>query len=191
MKEFLQRIKLNVLLSALLSIFLGIILIIYPDNVTIFVCKLIGIILIIMGIVIFVPAITSPGSRAPLAGGIIIFLLGLFIYFNPATVASLIPAFIGVMMIVHGAEDFRLALEIKDRNGDNWLMVMLLAVVTFVLGFICIISAFQIVTLGVIIIGISLIYDGISDLFIVSRVSTAYKNFKQDASAIDTTYTEK
>ena len=190
MKEFLQSIKLNVLFSAVFSIILGIVLIMHPAEVTVLVCRIVGIVLIIMGVTIIISSLVS-STRLPLAGGIVIALIGLFIYLNPEAVVSLIPAFIGVIMIIHAIEDLRLAATIISNRSQGAPVVILFGIITLALGILCICAAFEIVSLAVIIIGISLVFDGISDIFVVRRVSSAMRNAYQEASAIDTTYEER
>ena len=58
------------------------------------------------------------------------------------------------------------------------------------LGIICIVNAFGVVSLAMKFIGVALIYDGISDLWIVSRTAKAAKAMKQEADALDVDYKE-
>ena len=52
-----------------------------------------------------------------------------------------------------------------------------MAILNIVLGILCICYAFGLVKLGMILIGIMLIYDGISDMFIIHKVNKASKEF--------------
>lgn len=51
-----------------------------------------------------------------------------------------------------------------------------MAVLNIVLGVLCIGNAFGLVEIGMMLIGIMLIYDGISDMFIVHKVNKAAKD---------------
>ena len=52
-----------------------------------------------------------------------------------------------------------------------------MAILNIVLGVLCICNAVGLVKLGMILIGIMLIYDGLSDMFIVHKVNKASKEF--------------
>ncbi len=195
MKEFFRDLKLNISVPAVLTIVLGIVLIMYPGAVPVIVCKAIGIILIIMGIVGVVTGLVSEDKGYMyLAGSIIVFLVGLWFFLKPKTVLSLIPIFMGVLLFVHGIEDFKLASESKGNRYRKWGMVILFGVINVVLAIVCIAAAFDVFKIGMVIIGIALIYDGISDIWIVSRVGSSARKFRRaykNSQPIDVDYEEE
>ena len=67
---------------------------------------------------------------------------------------------------------------------------MLLGLISFILGILCIVKAFGVASFAMKFIGIALIYDGISDLWIASRVIKTAKRMKQEESALDVEYKE-
>ena len=109
---------------------------------------------------------------------------------KPETVVSLVPIVIGVILVVLGIKDIRLAVETKRNRYDRWWSVLIMAVVSLALGILCIVYAFGLVKMAMIGVGIALIYDGLSDLWIVSRAAKAAKNAKQVADALDVEYKE-
>ena len=62
---------------------------------------------------------------------------------------------------------------------------MILGLVTLGFGVLLIFNPFEAVETLVMFIGIFLIYDGVSDIWIVSRVSRVAKYLKQEAGAVD------
>ena len=107
---------------------------------------------------------------------ILIAMIGLWMFFSPKLVASIIPIAIGVLLVVHGVQDLSMAIEGKKNKANNWWSIILMAVLNIVLGVLCIGNAFGLVEIGMMLIGIMLIYDGISDMFIVHKVNKAAKD---------------
>ena len=103
-------------------------------------------------------------------------MIGLWMFFSPQLVASIIPIAIGVLMVVHGVQDLTLAVEGKRKNANNWWSIPLMAIVNIVLGVLCICNAFGLVKIGLILIGLMLIFDGVTDMFIVHKVNRASKD---------------
>lgn len=171
MMDKLKSIKIDVTLAAVLSVVLGVLLVIWPATV-------ITIILMVSGIVSLIPRLMDEvKSYTSIIVSLLITLIGLWMFLSPQAVASIIPIAIGVLLVVHGVQDLSLALEGKKTKAHNWWSIPLMAILNIVLGVLCICNAFGLVKLGMILIGIMLIYDGLSDMFIVHKVNKASKEF--------------
>ena len=94
------------------------------------------------------------------------------------------------LLIWHGISDIKMAFETKANGYEKWWSPMILGIISLALGIICIVNAFGVVSLAMKFIGVALIYDGISDLWIVSRTAKAAKAMKQEADALDVDYKE-
>ena len=97
---------------------------------------------------------------------------------------------IGVILCVHGIQDIKIALETKGNGYGKWWSMLIIASISLVFGVICIVKAFGVVTLALQFIGIGLIYDGISDLWVASRAIRAAREMKREADALDVEYKE-
>lgn len=187
MKGILKKIKADVVLSAVLCIILGFILLLFTEQATSLFCKALAIILIIMGAGHIVTwFMNQMGSNLRLIAGIIILLLGVWIFVNPRIIINLIPAIIGAILVLHGIADLRYAMDTKRGSDAAWIPCIVLAVISLVVGILLIVKAFEAAQIAFKLIGIALIYDGISDLFIISRAMKAAKAFEQEMNAIDT-----
>ena len=178
MMDKLKNIKIDVTLAAVLSVVLGVLLVIWPATVITVLARVIAIILMVSGIVSLIPRLMDEvKSYTSILGSLLITLIGLWMFLSPQAVASIIPIAIGVLLVVHGVQDLSLALEGKKTKAHNWWSIPLMALLKIVLGVLCICNAFGLVKLGMILIGIMLIYDGLSDMFIVHKVNKASKEF--------------
>lgn len=191
MKDTMKRIKADVILSAVLCTALGVILLIWPAQTIDVFCKVLAVGLIILGLIDIVSYFTNR-SIHPFAGalGLIILLVGAWIFFRPESIVSIVPIVIGVILFVHGIQDLKLALETKESGYEKWWTMLLIAAISMILGIVCIINAFGMVKLALQFIGIALIYDGVSDLWVASRAIRAARERKREEDALDVEYKE-
>ncbi|CDF42086.1 putative uncharacterized protein [Roseburia sp. CAG:182] len=187
MKEILKKIKADTILSAVLCIILGVVLLLYTEQMTDLLCKLLAVVLIVMGVAHMIIYFTDRvGNNLRLIGGVVVLLLGVWIFINPRIIINLIPAIIGAILFLHGVEDLRLSIQAKQAEGSAWISCLILAIVNLAIGILLIVKAFEAAQIAFKLIGIALIYDGISDIWIVSRAVKAAKQMEQDLNAIDT-----
>lgn len=191
MKEMFRQIKIDLILSALLCVALGVVLLVWPDETIDIFCKILAGGIILMGVVQLVIYFRNR-SIHPFAGvlGFLIVVVGIWIFLRPESLVSLIPIVIGVILCVHGIQDIKLAIETRANGYEHWWYILLIAAVSLVLGVLCIIHAFGVVKLAIQFIGVALIYDGISDLWIANRAIRAAKMMRQEAEALDVEYRE-
>lgn len=186
MKETLKRIKADVILSAILCVALGVILMIWPTQVTKVLCYILAAILCVMGIGHIISYMRNKlESRLGLATGIALVILGVWILVQPLNFAKIFPVVIGVVLLMHGLEDLRMTIEAKQNGDTAWGILLLITILNFAFGILLIWKAIEMVQIAMVIVGIALIYDGLSDLFVVYRVAGAVKAAKQAAEAID------
>ncbi len=124
-------------------------------------------------------------SQILLLAGIILTVLGGWIIFNPGVLIMMIPVVIGVVVTVHGVHNLIQAMELFKNNYSKWWVALLLGAVTVGLGVLLICNPFEAVNTAIMLIGIFLVYDGVSDLWIISRVSKTARNIRQTMEALD------
>lgn len=192
MNDFLKNAKMDVIVSAVLCIVFGVVLILWPDEIVNLACQTVGIILAVLGGVQIASYFVNKKSRNNLymGLGLVLFLIGLWITMRPGSIQSLIFIIIGTAIFVHGIHDIKLAFECKRSGYTSWWTLLLLGLLSIVLGIVCIINCFGVISVAVTLVGIMLIYDGVSDLWIVSRLKRTVKDIKQEMEAVDTDYEE-
>ena len=172
MKEALKRIKVDVILSAVLSMALGVVLFVWSDQTINAICMVLACGLVVMGAVNLARFFTDRVMNT-FSGilGLVLVLVGVWLFARPSYIAVIVPIVIGVILAVHGMGDIRMAWETKQNGYEKWWSAMLLGIVSLAFGVICIVNAFGVVSLAMKFIGVALVYDGISDLWIVSRTA--------------------
>lgn len=177
--EIIKNFKADVLISAVLCILLGIIVMIWPTEVTVLLCKVLAIILIIMGSGhILQYFMDRNNNRIGFASGFVILLLGVWIFTKPTTVVQIIPIIIGVLLLMHGLEDLRLAMEAREFGDSKWWSALVVAMINLLFGVILIWKSLTAVAVTMWLVGLALVYDGITDLVIVLRVRKVTKESK-------------
>ena len=183
----IKSLKMNYSVTALICAVLGLILLIWPGQSTQIVCITVGAVLGIYGVlqIIFYLATREKTmmSHSMMVLGIVLAVIGGFIVWKPETIMKAIPMIVGILIIIHGLHNGVQAIDLKKMGYSNWWIALLLAVLTVALGIILVCNPFDALDAVVRLIGIFLLYDGLSDMWILSRV---YKTRRKNAQIIDT-----
>lgn len=187
--NFLKKLKTNVVISAALCILLGIVLVVWPDLSMQIVCTAIGAVLLIGGGVrlaaYFMAKDGSVYAQMNLIMGIVLAVVGVWILLQPDKVLAIIPIIVGIVIALHGINNLQQAVSLCKEQYDKWWIALILGLLTVGFGVLLICKPFAALDTAVMMIGIFLIYDGISDIWIVSRVYHMAKLLKQEAEAVD------
>ena len=170
---------------------IGVVLLLWPAETIDVFCRILAAGLIVMGGVNIVSYLSNR-SMHPFAGavGLIVVLVGIWIFIRPESIVSLVPIVIGVILCAHGISDLQIALETKANGYERWWSILVVAAVAIGFGILCIVNAFGMVKLALQFIGIALIYDGISALWIVSRAVQSARERKREEDVLDVEYKE-
>ena len=179
MTNFLKRIKTNTLFSAGLYVLLGLVLLVWPEWSTEALCMALGLVLVLCGLSDVFKFLRNRDATLyaamHLLTGVILSAVGIWLMVRPTLVAVIIPRIIGVLICFHGLGNLGDTLQLRSGHSPHWKTAALLGAVTLVLGIILVLSPFQAFTTAVRIIGVVLLYDGISKIWITFQVSRVIK----------------
>jgi len=185
--NYIKSLKVNYSLSALICVILGIVLLVWPGQSTQVVCMILGIVLGGFGIIQIILYLATQEktmvSHSMMMLGIVLAVIGGWIVLKPDTIIKAIPMIVGILIVIHGLHNAVQAIDLKKMQYDNWWVALLLSLLTVALGIILICNPFTAVDVVVRLIGAFLIYDGLSDMWILSRV---FKTKKNKEKIIDT-----
>ncbi|MCR5546064.1 MAG: DUF308 domain-containing protein [Lachnospiraceae bacterium] len=183
--EKLKSIRLHITISALACVIMGVVFLIWPSQVTNLIAYVVGALLVAIGAIQVVSKIINEENRSSgLLVGALILIIGIWIIVHPQTAVSLIPIVIGVVLVVSGVQELSLAFTAKNVDSSSWGWMIAGAVLTIVFGIICVCVAFNIVTIAMRLLGLFLIYDGVSSMLMVHHVNVAER-------VVDTTITKE
>lgn len=174
MMDFFKGLKANYTISALLCMVLGLVLLIWPGTTTQIVCMMLGIVLLAYGIIQIAVYLFARErtiiSQGMMLLGIVFAVIGVWILLKPEMIIMAVPVIVGVLIVIHGLHNVVQAIALQKDGYDRWWLALLFGVLTVVFGGVLIYNPFGAVELVVRMIGVFLIYDGLSDLWILSRV---------------------
>lgn len=191
MKDYLKQIKADFLLSSVLCILLGVVFIIWKDGVIDVMGSVFAIVLIVIGLVylcsFFLNLVTNGIS---VLMGIIILAVGIWFLIEPSVIVSLIPVVIGVVLLFHGLRALKETVEAKKFGYGSWGVNLGLALLSIAFGIVCIFNAFSIMEKAVMLVGVILIFNGLSNIWIAATATHAARDYARRNAAIDVEFVE-
>ena len=178
--NYIKSLKVNYSLSAVICVILGIVLLVWPGQSTQVVCMVLGIVLGGFGLIQIILYLATEEntmvSHSMMMLGVVLAVIGGWIVLKPETIIKAVPMIVGILIVIHGFHNAVQAIDLKKMQYDNWWVALLLSLLTVALGVVLICNPFTIVDTVVRIIGAFLVYDGLSDMWILSRVFKTKKN---------------
>lgn len=178
MKTILHEQRMSSIAAALVTILLGVVLIWWPDRSVNFLCMLLGVSIFITGIIYILGWLARRREGVPaffVLPGVILCALGIWLMTSPASVIKLIQYIFGAILIFHGVVDLQGSVALMRQRWGRWWVDLLLALLTVALGALILLNPYGTFAALVVLIGAALIFDGVSDLCIIWRLSRAFK----------------
>lgn len=189
MKTILHDQRRSSIAAAAVTIILGLVLICWPDRSISFLCMLLGASIFVTGIIYFLGWLSRRREGIPaffVLPGVILCALGIWLLTSPASVIILIQYIFGAILIFHGAIDLQGAFALIRHGSERWWLDLVLALLTIVLGAIVLFNPFTTFAALIVLIGIAFIFDGVSDLYLIWRLSRAVRaaeHFKSEETS--------
>ncbi len=195
MEGLLKKIKANMIVSSLLCVLLGLVLVLRPGLSVRIVCTAVGIVLILSGVTRIIDWFCardgSMYAQMNLIFGIILVVVGVWIVVKPDKVLAIIPIIVGIVIGMHGLNNLKQAIELWRDKYDKWWVAFILGALTVGLGVLLICRPFAAIDTVVMLIGFFMIYDGLSNIWIVTRIYKNAKMFKQEMEAVEVELKER
>lgn len=186
MKEKLKEIHFSNMMVAVLTILLGILMIVFRSGVIYTLARLIGIAIAVIGLVQLIRTLTDEVHNMGLTVlYIVVTALGLWMMAFPRPIANFIPIVIGIFLIFHGADTIHTAWRGKEIGASKWGLMLGTGVISAIIGVICVIRSEWFLSAGMVLLGILLIYDGISSLFVTGKVTSFERVIDSTAKDLD------
>lgn len=195
MMKFIKQLKVNFWLSSVISVLLGLFFIIWPTQVQEIIAVVLGVVLLVLGIVWVVTFIKAPewtfGNAFLLFSGAVFIAVGIWMIVNPMFFNKIIMSIIGILVAINGVMAMGEAFSLKSVNYNKWWLSLIFAVATIILAILVICYPIVFGDLAVQIVGGILIYNGVSDIWIATRVHKHVKKIKKSNDMIDVEFEEE
>ncbi len=189
MHEFLKKLKSRYLMEAVISILAGLVFAILPDWSVSVLGYLVGAVLLTYGVVLLINgAMTSQTPILTLA--VILIVVGVVAFFFTQQLLDILFWIFGIFIAVRAAFYLKKSLDLKEIGERHWWVHFILACVLLLVGFYVMFDPFQFRRAVVIVMGISLIVDGIEGIVVYCRLHAAVKNAKDAMKNNDRIYVD-
>lgn len=164
----MKKSKINAIVSTIIIIAVGVFLLIRPGETLTTAVRLFGIALLVLGAMGVVSQLIKRDDRSviSLIISVVEAVIGIIIIASPAFVVSLFPIIVGIIIALYGLSDLLAALNMKKADIGSWKIALILSVITIILGIVLFVNPFKTMSTLVRIIGVVLVYKGITGLFI-------------------------
>lgn len=177
------------IISALAYIVLGFVMIFYPDKVSIALCYTLGGALTVYGLFNLITYFTTRQASFgfEMIVGIAATAFGVFFLISPQSILGMIAAIIGILIIVDSAIDIKRAFQLKALGLKYWWISFLVSALIIIFAIMTIIFPTFFADIIMIILGIALVYEGISGLTLIATIGHFAKKISNDAKIINIT----
>lgn len=185
--KLLKQLKWNLIALAVAFVALGVILIIYPTEVMTTACYMIAALLILIGVISLVnylrKDITGIIYRYDLVVGLSAILGGILVIVKIDDLTRLIPVVLGFLVTISGILKMQNSVDMLRLGNGIWHVAFGLAIVNIIFGIVLLINPFA-EELLVTLMGVALIYSGLTDLFVTIAISRKLAILKNELSVV-------
>lgn len=168
MKEFINELKWNKILYGAILVVVGLILFLFPNQISSVISMVVGLFFLFMGLVVIVSYLTKRvemvfGSNRLVIGAAFI-ALGIFVMIRSDFVVSVIPFILGLIVLISGVNKLQNFIDLKRLESDGGIVTLVFAILNIAFGVVLIINPFDAAIVLLKVTGIALIFSGITDL---------------------------
>ncbi len=181
--------KIGYIVMSVLFCAAGILFIALPEISTEIIGVCIGIAMIIFGIVKLIGYFSKDLYRLAfqydLEFGILMIVLGVIVLFNPKNLMVFICVALGISILLDGLFKIRIAMDSKQFGIKSWWLILSLAIVTGVIGVFLIFDSATGSRIMSVLLGLTLLSEGILNLYTVISTVLIVKNQAPDVIEIE------
>lgn len=175
-KKFLQKLKWERLLTAIIALVLGIVFVANPSGSGRFVCRLAGILMVVAAAVFLIKyALTKFISSEHLLFGSALLLIGIYFLVKTDVVTSVIGLFFGIFLLIDGVGKIQQSCDAIRQKAKGWWILFAFAVLTILLAVLVIFADSVMLLLG-----ISLIVDAVCDVLAITLLDADFRALKRN-----------
>lgn len=194
MRKLLEQIKWETMLTSLLYIILGVVTVAIPETMVRTLGYLVGVLFILVGAVSMICYLLREASRNydrnDFGYGLVGIAVGVLFLYRVEWITSLIPVILGVLVLASGCVKLQHVIDMKRLDCGNWIVVLILAVLNVIFGAVLIANPFETVIRLFQLVGVGLIFSGVTDCFTVVYIAGRMKDILDGVQAVDSTFTE-
>ncbi len=185
----LKLAKNGYIVMSVLFMILGACLIIWPDCSMAVFCTAVGIMLIVYGCIKIIGYLSRDfyclAFQFDLAFGVLLAAVGVIIIMRRDVVVNLIFGIFGILILADALFKIQISIDAKKFGLNLWWRILAVAILTGVLGFILLVRPFEAAEVMMILVGVSILFEGILNLCVAVYTVKIINNQKQDIIDMD------
>lgn len=187
--NIIKNIKKETMAAAVVYICSGLFLTVFPETTAKSIGYVIACFLLIMGLRSIFNYMMRDVSvvfyHNDLVVAALFILASIGVFINVEAVVSVIPFILGIIVSISGVIKLQNAINLKRLNHGGALTVFILAAANIIFGVVLIINPFQVMTTLIRIVGIGLIFSGVTDCFTLFSIAKKIKMYEESNSVIE------
>ncbi len=186
MGEKINNILKGEIISSVFYVLMGLCLILIPTQTVDVICKVVfGLILIGVGIYHIYIYIRGRASATimDLLSGVVVFVLGVFLFMTPSIVIKLLPWMLGAFVLVDSLWKFKGAFLLKKGGQKSWSVLLIGSLIFIALGIVILFGRFPKIMTLLIFSGWVLVCDGVVDIILFIIMKLGLRKIAKKATA--------
>ncbi|MBQ2910421.1 MAG: DUF308 domain-containing protein [Bacilli bacterium] len=183
MEKLMKKFFRSSLITSLILIALGLLLIFQSDAVIYSISYIIGGSLIAIGVLAVIKFIQSTNNEQKaeldIVYGIVSVILGVIVIKNPEAIASIIPAILGIGIVISSATKLQYAFELKANGNHLWKTTMVISLISTLCGIVLLFNPFKALTSFTKVVGIFIVIYAALDMISTFTIKRNVKLFQQ------------
>lgn len=183
MEKLMKKFFRSSLITSLFLIALGLLLIFQSDAVIYSISYIIGGTLIAIGVLAIIKFIqnTNNEQKAELdiVYGIVSVILGIIVIKNPQAIASIIPAILGISIVISSATKLQYAFELKANGNNLWKTTMVISIISTLCGIVLLFNPFKALSSFTKVVGIFIVIYAVLDMISTFTIKRNVKIFQK------------
>lgn len=191
--KLLKEMKWDALLKGVLYLLLGVVALVIPEAMEKTLGYLIGIVLILAGAISMICYLLRDAYQNyyhnDFVYGLASIAVGCFVLYKVELIISLIPFLLGILVLVSGLTKLQDVIDLKRMNYGNWIFMLVLATINVIFGIVLICNPFKVATFLFRLIGIGLIFSGITDCVTTIYFAQKIKGYLKEQKTVEEAFT--
>lgn len=185
MKDFFVKLKNLSLITITAGLVIGVLLLFQPDKTVQLVSIMCGITVISLGVGAWISYFTKVKSTILAILGSLAIILGIVLCVKYKSIISVVLLLFGIFVLISGIVDLVSAIDAKRNDLKSWLLSLIMAAASIIMGLLVIINPFNSMLILTRILGASLIVYAVMDLISFIQVKKIIKYSLADQIDID------
>ena len=185
MVEFLNKIRIHAMVSAIMYLAAGVLLLVWPETASSVIAMIVCAVLLACGIAELAIFIFSGErtlySAVRFLSGLTLVVVAFWLFKNSQVFIEGLHRVAGVLLLIHGLTDAKHMYDLRKNESSLWAGAGILTILTLIAGAVLVFFPFKVYLTALRVVGIFLIYDGVSDLWMSFQVAQSKRELDRRA----------